>query len=80
MMEPSMHRTDLETLTHNLRWLRKRNGSSQKTMAGILKIGVGSLSKLEHGVIPPRLSVEFVFAVHDHFGIAPSALFSVWQE
>lgn len=79
-MEQSMHRTDLETLTHNLRWLRKRNGYSQKTMAGILKIGVGSLSKLEHGVIPPRLSVDFLFAAYDHFGIKPSELLSEWMQ
>ena len=77
-MEQSNHRTDLETLTHNLLWIRKQCGYSRKTMAGILKIGVGSLAKLEQGQIPPRLRVDFLFAVYDHFGITPSALFTTW--
>ena len=79
-MEQSNHRTDLETLTHNLHWIRRQNGYSRKAMAGILKIGVGSLAKLERGEIPPRLSVDVLFAVYDHFGITPSALFTTWLE
>lgn len=79
-METSNGRTDLETLTHNLRWLRGRYGYSRKKMAGILKIGVGSLSRLEQGEMPPRLNIDFLFVIRDQFGITPSALFTVWME
>ena len=78
-MEQTKCRTDLEILTHNLLWLRRKYGYSQKEMAGILKIGVGSLSKLEHGRIPPRLNVDFLFRVYDCFGITPSVLLSEWM-
>lgn len=79
-MEQSNHKSDLEILSHNLRWLRRQYRYSQKEMAVILKIGIGSLSKLERGEIPPRLSVDFLFAAYDHFRIKPSVLLSVWME
>ena len=79
-MELSKSRTDLEILTHNLLWIRRHYGYSRKKMVGILNIGVGSLSKLERGEIPPRLRVDFLFAVYDHFRIPPSVLLSKWME
>ena len=71
---------DEEIMAHNLCWLRKKYGYSQKTMAQLLGIGVGSLRKLEHGVIPPRLTVEFLEPLYYRFQITPSTLMCVWME
>ncbi len=51
--------------------LRKQNGLTQKEMTKILEISVSTLSKIEKGELPPRLSVEILFQIHDHFGIPP---------
>ena len=72
--------TDLETLSHNLLWLRKKYGYSQRTMAQLLKIGIGSLRKLEHGEIPPRMTIDILFEVQSRFRITPSDLLTVWME
>ena len=72
--------TDFEILCHNLLWLRKKYGYSQKTMARLLEIGVASLRRLEKGEMPPRLAADILFAVQLHFRIAPSVLLSQWME
>ena len=74
-MEAIQH-TDLEILSHNLLWLRKEHGYSQKNMAVILKIGVGSLRALERGRVPPRVTVDILFEIQTHFQIAPSVMLS----
>ena len=66
----------LEMFSHNITLLRAHYGYSQKYMAQLLGIGVGSLRKIEKGIIPPRLKVDVVFAVQNHFLICPNALFS----
>lgn len=60
----------------NISGLRTHYGYSQKYMAQLLGIGVGSLRKIERGMIPSRLEIDIVFAVYKHFGISPSVLFS----
>ena len=79
-METSTKRTDLEILAHNLLWLRKRRGCTQRTMAKLLGIGVVTLRRLEHGELSPRLGVDFLFEIHRHFGIYPSSMLSNWME
>ena len=79
-MTSPKERTDQENLAHNLLWLRKKYSYSQKTMAQLLGIGVGSLRKLEHGVIPPRLTVEFLEPLYFCFQITPSMLLCTWLE
>lgn len=60
----------------NIAYLRKKHGMTQAEMAKILDVGVGTVRKLEHGIIPPRLSAAVVCRVSDHFHIHPSTLFS----
>ena len=79
-METTEKHTDLQTLCHNLLFLRKKYGYSQKTMAKLLKIGIGSLRRLERGEVPRRLGVEFLFRVQAHFKINPDTLFTYWME
>ena len=61
---------------HNIVGLRAKYGYSQKYMAQLLGIGVGTLRKIEQGIIPPRLGIDIAFRVSKHFGISPAALFS----
>ncbi len=61
-------------LSHNIKWLRKHHGISKKRMAQIMGIGIGSLNQLERGSVPQRLTVTVLFAIEDHFGIAPPEL------
>ena len=61
---------------HNIAGLRKNYGYSQKYMAQLLGIGIGTLRKIEQGIIPPRLGIDIAFAVQKHFGISPAILFS----
>lgn len=55
--------------------LRKEQGFSKKKMAKTLEIGIGTLTKIEKGERPPRLSVEIVYNIQDAFGIIPHELF-----
>ena len=63
----------MEVFTHNIRWLRKKHGLSKRKMAELLGIGLWSLNRLERGQIPPRMTIEILFAVQKHFGISPAA-------
>lgn len=60
----------IEYLSHNIYYLRSENNFSKKKMAEILKIGVNTLSKIEKGILPPRLSVDVLFRLKDYFGIS----------
>ncbi len=64
-------REELDTLIHNIIWLRKHHGLSQKQMAKILHIGVKSLQHLEQGEIPSHLTLEIFSHIHRYFGICP---------
>ena len=66
---------ELNNLLYNIKWLRMQHRLSEKQMAEILGIGVGSLQKIEKGTLPPRLSVNIVFEVQNYFGIQPKDLF-----
>ncbi len=60
-----------EIFTYNVTWLRKKHKLSKAKMANLLGIGVKSLTKLEMGKIPPRISVDILFRIEEHFGIHP---------
>ena len=65
----------LEYFCENIKNLRAEKGLSKKEMAKILGIGVGSLTQLEAGKLPPRLDCGVLERIHKHFGIIPAALF-----
>lgn len=64
------------TFLHNITYLRKRDGLSKQNMAKILGIGLASLNLIENGQLPPRLSANIIFCVHEHFGILPKDQFT----
>jgi len=69
---------DLEwtVFANNIAYLRKANGLSKRTMASLLGIGIESLTKIEKGICPERLSAGIIFEVYRIFGISPSDQFS----
>ena len=64
-----MKEESINILAQNMRVLRENNGLSKKEMAKRLGIGVCSLSKLESGILPKRLSVEVIFVIERDFGV-----------
>lgn len=56
---------------HNIKWMRVHRKLSKKKMAKMLEIGVGTLTKIENGMLPPRLTVEIFFNFQHCFGIHP---------
>ena len=56
---------------HNIKWMRSHRKLSKKRMAKMLGIGVVSLTKIENGIIPPRLNVDIFFRFQHCFGISP---------
>ncbi len=66
---------EVNNLLYNIKWLRLQHGLTEKQMAEILGIGVGSLRKIEKEELPPRLSANIVFEVQNYFGIKAKDLF-----
>lgn len=66
----------LEFFCWNIRFLRHEIRLSKKEMAKKLKIGVKTLTKIEAGIVPPRLSSKIIETIHREFKVIPSALFS----
>ena len=62
---------ELQIFLHNIVWLRNHYGISKKKMASMLGIGVQSLTKIEHGELPPRLRANIFLAVEQEFSIPP---------
>ena len=53
----------------NVLALRKRNNLSKKDMAKLLGIGIGSLNKLEKGIIPERMSCTVLVRISKVFHV-----------
>ena len=60
----------------NIYYLRVSNRLTQVQMAHKLGISIPSLRKLEHGILPPGLSCNVLFAIQHNFGISIHSLFT----
>ena len=60
--------------TQNFTYLRKHLGISKRKMAELSGISVSSVTKIENGEIPPKLSIEILFEIEKYFGILPADL------
>ncbi|MBE6536923.1 MAG: helix-turn-helix transcriptional regulator [Ruminococcaceae bacterium] len=60
----------INSFCKNISALRARYRISKKEMAKILGIGIGSLNKLEKGIIPTRMSCTVLFRVGKFFDIS----------
>ncbi len=64
----------------NVKMLRKANGLTTQEMAKILGIGTKSLSMIEQGALPKRLSVDITFEIYKNFGVNPKDLFTLQSD
>lgn len=76
----STETSDIQILLHNVAFLRKHHNLSKKKMAQLLHIGIGSLNKIESGVLPERLSAEILVHLANHFNYTTAELLSRWLE
>ncbi len=67
---------ELKNLCDNVVFLRQKNKLSKRFMAQKLHISIKTLTHIENGVIPKRLSVEFLFRIYDEFHISPKDMVS----
>lgn len=76
MFKMHMHVNEdaIRCLAYNVSYLRKELNISKNKMAEILGIGVKTLTKIEQGILPPRLSVKVLFKIQQCFGIPVSVL------
>ncbi len=74
-----MPRPELLFFCRNLKTLRQVCGYSKGKMARTCGIGRETLSRLERGDVPPRLSCAVLSRVYEHFGILPSQMLFPWE-
>lgn len=69
--------SESENFTHNVAVLRKKAGLSRREMAETLGVSVYCITKLEHGEIPPTLTLEIVFQIYEVFHVHPKEQFGL---
>ncbi len=62
----------------NIRYLRAKHHLSQQEMAKLLGIGVGTLRKMEQGMIPPRLGCGVLCRLAASFHVSANAM--IWKD
>ncbi|MBQ3183691.1 MAG: helix-turn-helix transcriptional regulator [Clostridia bacterium] len=67
-------------ISHNISWLRKKNGITKKQMAALLGISVRSLSKIEKGETCRKLNLTTIFDIMCIFNISANDLFNIRLE
>lgn len=65
---------EMKNFCNNVKKLRAKHKLTKKEMAKILHIGVGSLSKIESGIIPKLLGADIFFYIHEKFNITASRI------
>lgn len=70
---------EIESFCKNMRNLREANNLSKKEMAHKLNVSVATISKIENGTIPPRLSYIIIVDIYNEFGIIPSQMLNELQ-
>ena len=59
---------------YNAAWLRKSKGLSKRKMASLMHTSVQSITKIENGILPKRLSTDFILLLADSFNVRPAIL------
>lgn len=62
--------------SQKIKLIRAEHRLTQREMAQKLGISVNTLSKIEKGILPPRLSCSVIFRIQQQFGISPKDLFT----
>lgn len=70
-----MYEKEILNFCNNIYCLRKNNHFSKAEMCRRIKVSIKTLSLLENGIIPPKISCEIIFNVSKEFNIKPKELF-----
>lgn len=65
---------ELSVFCENFKKLRKKEKLSKRKMAKILGIGVKSITLIENGTVPKRLSFKIMIKIYNNFGITPQKM------
>lgn len=68
---------EIQTLLHNIAFLRRKSGLSKRRFAQLLHTTPQTLTRMEQGILPKGIDVEVFFYAWKHFGFPPSILLSV---
>ncbi|MBE6674957.1 MAG: helix-turn-helix transcriptional regulator [Ruminococcaceae bacterium] len=61
----------------NIKYLRKKHNLSKAEMAKRLNVGIGSITSIENGILPPRLSARVLITIEESFNVSASKILSV---
>ena len=74
------HEEKLLAFCANIRYLRRTHGLSKRKMAGILGVGVNTITALENDIVPRRLGSSALVRASQYFTIPSGKLFSPLEE
>ena len=66
----------MEVLSYNISYLRKEYNLTKLNMAKIMGVGIKTLNKVEKGILPAKLTVDFLFRIQKYFNIPVSVIVS----
>lgn len=66
---------ELHAFFQNISTLRSSHKLTQKEMAKICGDSLSTLRKLEHNILPSRMSVRIIFNISNYFHLRPEQLF-----
>ena len=66
-----MNNNEIQILLKEISDLRKNHNLSKKEMSKKLGISIYMINEIERGVLPPQLTVDVLFRIHEHFNINP---------
>ena len=66
--------------SRNICYLRETHHLSKRAMAKLLGISIKSLSLLEAGTIPPRMTINVLRRIFAVFHVTPHTMFSILLE
>ncbi len=78
-MEQKIQR-EVHFFCENVKALRQRENLSKKEMAKRLGIGIGSLTRIENGKLPPRLRCDILIKIYILFGVTPENMFLPFEK
>jgi transcriptional regulator with XRE-family HTH domain len=67
---------ELLVFCENFKKLREKEKLYKRKMAKILGIGVSSITLIENGTVPKRLSFKVMLEIYNNFGITPQEMIS----
>ena len=65
---------DIRIFCENIRNLRNEEKLSKTRMAKILGISIKTLTQIENGIVPNRVTCRLLFRIYDNFKILPSEI------